>query len=142
VHAAGCGHDAPVARSFGGGGAPEVGYEGGELSGDLTGRIEQARGGGRPLDDPVRQRMEAAFGTSLGDVRIHTDPRAAELNSSISARAFTTGRDIFFGSGEYRPETPAGQQMLAHELAHTVQQRAGVRRIHRVWDLKAKDLKL
>ena len=145
VHAAGCGHDAPVARSFGTAAspaAPEVGYEGGELSGDLSSRIEGARGGGRPLDDPLRRSMESAFGTSLSDVRIHTDGRAADLNSSISARAFTTGRDIFFGAGEYRPQTTAGQQMLAHELAHTVQQRGGVQRIHRVWDLKAKDLKL
>jgi hypothetical protein len=133
VHAAGCGHDAPLARSFGPSTAPEVGYEGGELSDGLSGRIEGARGGGRPLDEPVRRRMEGAFGHSLAGVRIHTGGEAADLNRSISARAFTTGNDVFFGAGQYQPDTAEGERMLAHELAHTQQQGGAARRIHR-WD--------
>jgi hypothetical protein len=137
VHAAGCGHDAPLARSFGPSTAPEVGYEGGELSDGLSGRIEGARGGGRPLDEPVRRRMEGAFGHSLAGVRIHTGGEAADLNRSISARAFTTGNDVFFGAGQYQPDTAEGERMLAHELAHTQQQGGAARRIHRAWDIAA-----
>jgi Domain of unknown function (DUF4157) len=118
---------------------PVVGMEGGALPGELTQRIEGKRGGGQPLAPGVRSRMEGAFGTSLADVRIHADQESATLNRSISARAFTTGRDVFFGAGEYRPDTPDGEHMLAHELAHTRQQ-AGVRRIHRTWDFAAEKL--
>ena len=81
--------------------------------------------------------MESAFGRDLGDVSIHTDEHAAKLSSAVSARAFTTGRDIFFGAGQFRPDTPAGEHMLAHELAHTHQQGAAIGRktIHRWWDM-------
>jgi hypothetical protein len=135
AHDAACGHD--VARSAGTTpGTPEVGYEGGPLSEGLSGSIERARGGGSSLPDSLRSRLEPAFGSSLAGVRIHTDGEAARLNRMISARAFTTGNDIFFGSGEFRPHTPAGERMLAHELAHTRQQ-VGVGRLHRLWDLDA-----
>jgi hypothetical protein len=114
-----------------------IGAEGGPLPATLAGQIEGKRGRGDPLPDAVRARMEAAFGTDLSTVRVHTDPEAAALSSSISARAFTTGRDIFFGAGEYAPDTPRGERTLAHELAHTRQQ-AGT--LHRLWDLKASNL--
>ncbi|WP_139983181.1 DUF4157 domain-containing protein [Nocardioides litoris] len=112
-------------------GAPEVGYAGGEISDGLTSRIEARRGSGSALPDGVRQRMESGFGRSLADVRVHTDGEAATLNRSVSARAFTTGKDIFFGAGEFRPDTPAGEKVLAHEIAHTQQQGGGARRLHR-----------
>jgi hypothetical protein len=69
--------------------------------------------------------MESGLGEQFGDVRIHTDARASQLVGGVSARAFTVGTDIAFGSGEYRPGTIVGDAMLAHELAHTVQQRGG-----------------
>jgi Domain of unknown function (DUF4157) len=123
--------------------APVVGKEGGALPGELSSRIESKRGGGTRLDAGVRGRMESAFGADLGDVRVHADNESAALSRSISARAFTTGKDIFFGAGEFRPDTPAGERTLAHELAHTRQQ-GGVQRtsIHRLWNLKAKELRL
>jgi hypothetical protein len=118
-----------------------VGAEGGALPSDLEARIEGKRGRGAGLEDGVRTRMESAFGTDLGDVRVHTDAEAAALSQSISAKAFTTGKDIFFGAGEYEPNTAEGEHTLAHELAHS-QQQGGVRRISRKWDLKAKKLGL
>jgi hypothetical protein len=69
--------------------------------------------------------MEMAFGGEIPDVRIHADGRAGEISRALGARAFTLGPDIFFGHGEFRPGTPTGRRLLAHELAHTVQQRPG-----------------
>lgn len=102
---------------------------GGELDGRTTGRIQAARGRGDPLPDRLQRSFEESFGQSLDDVRIHRGTDAADLSASISARAFTTGSDIFFGGGEYRPEQAAGQELIAHEVAHTVQQGATTRRM-------------
>ncbi|HMP41636.1 MAG TPA: DUF4157 domain-containing protein [Roseiflexaceae bacterium] len=99
---------------------PEVGLEGGPVSNDLSGRINARRGGGAPLDDGTRSSMEHAFGTDLKDVRVHTDSEADSLNRSISARAFTTGSDIFFR----KDASPGDHGLLAHELTHVVQQRS------------------
>jgi hypothetical protein len=66
--------------------------------------------------------MEQAFGADFSGVKIHTGSQSHRLNRSIQARAFTTGRDIFFRSGEYNPGSTAGQELLAHELAHVIQQ--------------------
>ena len=115
-------------------GGAEVGHDGGALSDSLSARIEGKRGSGAALPGDVRRRMESGFGRGLGDVRIHTDPDAAALSRSISARAFTTGKDIFFGQGEFSPGTAAGERVLAHELAHTQQRGTEVGRIHR-WKL-------
>jgi hypothetical protein len=83
--------------------------------------ISAARSGGASLDDATRSKLEAGFGTDLGAVRVHTGPQAAGIARDIQARAFTHGNDVFFGKGEYRPDTPDGQHVLAHEVAHTVQ---------------------
>ncbi|GAA5156341.1 hypothetical protein GCM10023340_43890 [Nocardioides marinquilinus] len=127
-HGPGCDHvrraPAPVPS-----GAPVVGYEGGALDGDTSAAISSRVGRGRPLEGPVLRRMETAFGTGLGNVRIHDDATAAKLNHQVSARAFTTGKDIFFGSGQYAPETPDGERVLAHELAHTLQPPVSVTRM-------------
>ena len=72
--------------------------------------------------------MEQAFGTGFGQVRVHDNPTAAALSTSISASAFTTGNDIFFGRGQFSPETAAGERVLAHELAHTLQQSPNIGR--------------
>ena len=98
---------------------PEVGLEGGPISDGLASRIDSQRGGGGSLDDGARSTMEGAFGTSFGDVRVHTGGEAESLSRNISAQAFTTGSDIFFGRGA----SPADSGLLAHELSHVVQQR-------------------
>lgn len=133
-HSAGCDHD--VQRSSTPSPTAEVGMAGGELSADLSTQIESRRGRGSALPSGVRRRMESAFGRDLGDVSIHTDDKAARLSSAVAARAFTTGKDVFFGAGQFRPDTPSGERMLAHELAHTQQRSGSVGRkaIHRYWD--------
>ncbi|MEM8641197.1 MAG: DUF4157 domain-containing protein [Cyanobacteria bacterium P01_G01_bin.54] len=84
--------------------------------------INQARGKGQPLNDAVRQPMEQAFGADFGGVRVHTDAQADQLNQSIQAKAFTTGQDVFFRAGAYQPGSRGGQELIAHELTHVVQQ--------------------
>ncbi len=79
-------------------------------------------GSGRPLDPGVRAFMEPRFGHDFSHVRVHTGPAAGESALSYDALAFTLGRDIVFGAGQYAPETPAGRGLLAHELTHVVQQ--------------------
>jgi hypothetical protein len=70
--------------------------------------------------------MESAFGYDFSRVRIHTDAKAAEISSGLNARAFTIGRDVAFASGEYQPSTLIGDALIAHELAHVVQQSGGL----------------
>jgi hypothetical protein len=69
--------------------------------------------------------MEERFGRDLRDVRVHTDADAARSASAIGAQAYTVGQDVVFGKGKYVPHTPEGRTLLAHEVAHTVQQRGG-----------------
>src|SRR5579859_3144274 len=92
---------------------------------DVDRQLEQQRGAGSPLPAPARERLEGFFGSDLSDVRVHTDQRADALASSLGATAFTTGRDMFFSSGTFAPETDTGFRLVAHETAHTVQQAAG-----------------
>jgi Domain of unknown function (DUF4157) len=96
---------------------------GGAVHPDIEAAIAASRGTGRPLDIGTASRVGGALGDSFGDVRVHTGDDAAALARSVSARAFTVGSDIFFGSGEYRPGSSGGGELLAHELAHVVQQR-------------------
>ena len=90
---------------------------------------ERLRGSGQALPAGTRSQMEGAFGASFSGVRIHTGPESAKLNRLVSARAFTTGRDVFFGEGEFVPDSPDGQRTLAHELAHTLQGGDAVHRL-------------
>jgi hypothetical protein len=78
-------------------------------------------GGGQPLPEELRTRMEGVFGMNLAAVRIHEGPQAA----SIGARAFTQGTDIHFAPGQYDPESQPGQELIGHELTHVVQQSRG-----------------
>jgi hypothetical protein len=80
---------------------------------------------GQPLPSRTRAVLERRLGHSFADVRVHTDAQAADSAQSLAARAYTTGSEIVFGTGEYAPETRAGRALLAHELAHVVQQRHG-----------------
>ncbi|MGB3637137.1 MAG: DUF4157 domain-containing protein [Rivularia sp. (in: cyanobacteria)] len=89
---------------------------------DLETSIQQARGSGQTLPDNVKQPMESAFGNDFSQVNIHTDTQSHQLNESIQARAFTTGNDIFFREGAFNPTSQDGQELIAHELTHVVQQ--------------------
>ena len=95
-------------------------------------------GDGRPLSGTERDFFERRFGADLGDVNIHNGSQAAELSRDLSARAFTIGSDIFFGGGEYQPETDSGKRLIAHELTHV---RQGGRVIRRCANPKVNDPK-
>ncbi|PHM06276.1 hypothetical protein CK516_34695 [Nostoc sp. 'Peltigera malacea cyanobiont' DB3992] len=92
---------------------------------DLEASINQARGGGQAMANNIREPMEQAFGADFSGVKVHTDGQSDQLNRSIQARAFTTGQDVFFRQGEYNPGSRGGQELLAHELTHVVQQNGG-----------------
>lgn len=94
------------------------------------------RSSGQPLDPATRAFMEPRFGHDFSQVRVHTDPKAAASSRSIEALAYTAGRDIVFAANQYSPQTESGKRLLAHELAHVVQQGEGkeVRRISRFSD--------
>jgi hypothetical protein len=76
----------------------------------------------QPLDPFTRTLMESHFGEDFGQIRVHTDARAGESAEQLSARAYTLGSDVVFGTGRYQPHTQEGQRLLAHELTHTIQQ--------------------
>ena len=86
---------------------------------------EALRSGGRPLDSATRAYFEPRYGHSFADVRIHDDSLASRSAEALGARAYAVGRDIVFGATEYRPGSKRGDRLLAHELAHVVQQSNG-----------------
>lgn len=96
-----------------------------ELDDDTAGRINQARGQGQPLDSATQDQMGAAMGQDFSGVQVHTSRESDELNQQIGAKAFTTGQDIFFKEGAYDPGSSGGQELIAHELTHVVQQGSG-----------------
>jgi uncharacterized protein DUF4157 len=83
---------------------------------------EVLRSPGRPLDATTRAFMEPRFGHDFSNVRVHTDADAAESARAVNALAYTVGRNIVFGAGQYAAGTNAGQRLLAHELTHAIQQ--------------------
>ncbi|MBX3001191.1 MAG: DUF4157 domain-containing protein [Caldilineaceae bacterium] len=103
---------------------PLHGPEGGDVEQSVEKQIQTERGGGQPLDEGVRTSMEQGFGADFSGVRVHTGSQADALNRSLNAKAFTVGNDVFFGKGHYNPSSSGGQQLIAHELTHTVQQGA------------------
>lgn len=94
------------------------------VTADVAPRLQSARSGGQPLPAAVRKRFESGFAFDFSRVRVHSDQESDALASSLHARAFTVGNDVFFRTHEYRPRVEEGQRLLAHELAHVVQQRA------------------
>ena len=96
-----------------------------ELDDQTAARINSERGGGQPLDSNVQAKMSEATGQDFNDVKVHTGSASHALNAQLSAKAFTTGSDIFFRAGAYDPGSSGGQELLAHELTHIVQQRSG-----------------
>lgn len=95
---------------------------------------EALRNRGQPLDHATRAFMEPRFGRDFSHVRLHTDALASRSAKAVAARAYTVGPNIVFRSGEYAPDSVAGRTLLAHELAHVVQQGgsqpATLRRVH------------
>jgi hypothetical protein len=96
-----------------------------DLDDDTADRIHRERGGGQSLDSNVQTKMGESTGQDFSDVKVHTGPESHALNEQVSAKAFTTGSDIFFREGAYNPGSSDGQELLAHELTHVVQQRSG-----------------
>jgi len=77
---------------------------------------------GRPLDRAIQQDMGQRFNHDFSHVRVHTDSKAAESARAVNAQAYTVGQHVAFASGQYAPASPQGKRLLAHELAHVVQQ--------------------
>jgi hypothetical protein len=105
----------PMQAEKGGGQTPLI-------TSSLESRINSLKGGGHSLTRSDRAFFEPRFEADFSNVRIHNDSRAAKVAQWIDARAFTIGRDIVFGNGEYSPNTHLGKELLAHELTHVIQQ--------------------
>jgi hypothetical protein len=84
-----------------------------------------------PLSAEAKAFFEPRLDADLSDVRLHTDAEAARSADALNANAYALGRHVVFGEGEYRPDSEAGRRLLAHELAHVVQQQRGGERIQR-----------
>jgi hypothetical protein len=93
-----------------------------EVTPKVASTIASMRGGGQPLPALEQTFFEPRFGNDFSQVRIHTDNQAAEVARSVNARAFTAGRDVVFGAGEYAPGAASGRRLMAHELTHVIQQ--------------------
>jgi Domain of unknown function (DUF4157)/Protein-glutamine gamma-glutamyltransferase len=93
------------------------------ISPSVASDIQSLQGKGQKLPEVTKNFFGPRFGSDFSQVRVHTDARAAHLARSINARAFTLGRDVVFGAGEYSTDTFAGKKLLAHELTHVVQQK-------------------
>jgi len=89
---------------------------------DVESGIAATRGSGSALPDDARNQMESKMGYDFSGVSVHTDATSDSLNRSVSAKAFTTGSDVYFSEGAFNPGSKDGQQLLAHELTHVVQQ--------------------
>lgn len=96
-----------------------------EAPSDVDEEVQKAVDGGAPMPEPLRDFFEPRFGHNFSQVRIHTGQMAESASQSLRAVAFTFGSNIFFNSGQYRTNTGSGLGLLAHELAHVIQQKAG-----------------
>ena len=92
------------------------------VDGNTESAIHATKGNGASLPGETKTFMEERFGADFGSVKIHTDTQAGKLNQELNARAFTSGSDIYFGEGEFNPQSESGKRLLAHELTHVVQQ--------------------
>ncbi|MDQ1722378.1 MAG: hypothetical protein QOI26_2112, partial [Pseudonocardiales bacterium] len=114
---------APMARRVTG-----IGAEGGEVDSQTEQSLRAASSTGAPLAPAVRREYEDAFGADLSAVRVHSGPASAQLNSALGAQAFTLGSDIYFGNRVPSTAAAADRHLMAHELAHTLQDGGGVHR--------------
>ncbi|MEP7216204.1 MAG: DUF4157 domain-containing protein [Anaerolineaceae bacterium] len=100
---------------------PTIGLEGGAVGSEMSSVINSARGGGTALADGVRTAAESTMGADFSGVRVHQDAQSDHLNRSMTAKAFTTGSDIFLRGDQNSSDT----SLMAHELTHVVQQSSG-----------------
>ena len=104
---------------------PIVNETSGSISEEIIGNSGNS---GNHLPGETRSFMESRFNADFGNVKIHTDSNAVQMNSMLNAQAFTHGDDIYFNNGKYNPESSSGKHLLAHELTHVVQQNGKVQR--------------
>jgi len=97
-----------------------------EVEDETAQRIEKERGGGQALDSTMQEQMGAKMGYDFSQVKVHASPESDALNRELGAEAFTTGKDIYFRQGAYDPHSTGGQELLAHEMTHVVQQSGGM----------------
>lgn len=113
----------PVAQCFASGGQSP------QLRGPTAPTVDlpslMSASGHQALDHGTRESMESGFRRDLGHVRIHNDRAAGDAAAALSAEAFTTGQDIYFAQHRYQPRTAVGRHLIAHEVAHTIQQSSG-----------------
>lgn len=107
-----------ISRKISGGASGSSGIA---VSQQMERQLAHLQSGGRQMPEGLRNMMENGFGRDFSQVRLHTDSEAAEMSSSIHAKAFTHGNDIYFNRGQFAPETSEGQHLVAHELTHVVQ---------------------
>ncbi len=93
-----------------------------EASPEFQSRLQSNKGSGQSLPSELQQGMGSMMGTDFSNVKIHTGSQAASLSSDINAKAFASGNDIYFNEGQYDTQSKQGQELIAHELVHTVQQ--------------------
>ena len=101
---------------------------GGSTGLSVESRLNSSKGGGSPLPDGAKNKMESGFGSDFSNVRVHTDSNAVQMSKDLGAQAFTHGNDIYFNEGKYDTSSTSGQHLLAHELTHTVQQNGSVQK--------------
>jgi hypothetical protein len=99
-----------------------AGIQGGPISNELETEIQSEKGKGQVLEPNLQKKMGQTMGAEFSGVRIHTDTKADQLSKAIQAKAFTTGEDIFFQREAYNPSSKGGQELIAHELTHVMQQ--------------------
>jgi len=105
---------------------PADARDGSSVAAGADAAVEQAAtDSGAPLRADLRERFEGSLGADLSAVRVHTGDASAEAASAVGARAYAVGNDIHFGAGHYQPDDPFGLHLIAHEVAHTVQQAGG-----------------
>ncbi|MBN1947991.1 MAG: DUF4157 domain-containing protein [Bradymonadales bacterium] len=119
----------PTAGNIGWGTAIQRMADSAEVSSGAESAVAAAASSsGSPLPNAVQTKFESSLGVDLSSVRVHTDSTSATAAKSVHAKAYAMGQDIHFGAGQYNPSSPAGEKLLAHEVAHTVQQSSGVPR--------------
>jgi hypothetical protein len=95
---------------------------------NLESNLNSSKGGGSPLSGNTKKEMESGFGTDFSNIRIHNDSNAVQMNKQLGSQAFATGSNIYFNEGKFNPNSQSGKHLLAHELTHTVQQGATIRK--------------
>jgi hypothetical protein len=100
----------------------EIPGSNGNIDPNIESTLSSTKGSGSPLNPEIQSRMESSFGADFSNIRIHNNSTAVQLSEDLHAQAFTHENDIYFNSGKYDIHAPGGQQLLAHELTHTIQQ--------------------